>query len=279
MKKLAIENKKTRKRHKALLKRLSLGIIALLVFASSTLQAQAYYEKDPDLEYLRTAKALVERMDEFYKQTDSVEYTVSDVSNFSNFDSKNFSRKILLISKSQAPYYVESTPVKYWLNSQDKLILLKVSLNIENAPQEREADLAAAMIAQDIRGLTDDPREMVELVNQYLVDNVEYPRTVDYDDNTLWNAYGALIKGLAVCEGYALSFNKIMGLLDVPVINILGTADGEGHMWNQVLLDGQWLHVDVTYNDPVFRGRRPSASAMAQYNKNIFCLPTRNSSV
>ena len=37
---------------------------------------------------------------------------------------------------------------------------------------------------------------------------------------------------------------------------------GEAHAWNIVKVDGQWYHLDTTWNDPVFSA---SAGDMSDY--------------
>ena len=69
------------------------------------------------------------------------------------------------------------------------------------------------------------------------------------------NAYGALVEGKAVCEGYTRAFQLLCDRLSVPCWVIQGQAegfDGEGntnHIWNCVMLDGDWYQVDVTWDD------------------------------
>lgn len=41
---------------------------------------------------------------------------------------------------------------------------------------------------------------MIEADNQYPVDHVSYPDTADEKNISLLSAYGALIKGVAVCQ-------------------------------------------------------------------------------
>ena len=56
-----------------------------------------------------------------------------------------------------------------------------------------------------------------------------------------------------VCEGYAKTFKAICDAYDVPCIIVTGTGVGssgsQGHMWNQVLIDGKWYLVDCTWDD------------------------------
>ncbi|SDA12400.1 Transglutaminase-like superfamily protein [Ruminococcus sp. YE71] len=69
------------------------------------------------------------------------------------------------------------------------------------------------------------------------------------------SAYGALIGGKAVCEGYAKAFSLICELSGITALPVSGIAvspesGSQPHMWNKVLLDGEWYNVDVTWDDP-----------------------------
>lgn len=64
-----------------------------------------------------------------------------------------------------------------------------------------------------------------------------------YDD--AYEAYGCLVKGKAVCSGYAEAFSAIMTELNIPV-KYVSTSD---HTWNKVKVGKKWLHVDITCND------------------------------
>lgn len=58
----------------------------------------------------------------------------------------------------------------------------------------------------------------------------------------------------AVCQGYAVTFYVMMTELGIPCTIVGGTANGGGHAWNAVKLDGYWYFVDVTWDDPLFNG-------------------------
>lgn len=59
------------------------------------------------------------------------------------------------------------------------------------------------------------------------------------------NIYDAFVDGSSVCVGYSLGFQYFMDKLDIPCICV--TTDD--HIWNMVCVDGQWYHVDVTWDD------------------------------
>lgn len=64
-----------------------------------------------------------------------------------------------------------------------------------------------------------------------------------------WSAYGALVKGKAVCQGIACAFKLLCDQVDIPSLVVIGTIakNLERHAWNIVRIDGQFYHVDCTW--------------------------------
>lgn len=69
------------------------------------------------------------------------------------------------------------------------------------------------------------------------------------------NAYGALVEGKAVCEGYAEALQCLLQRVGIQSVEIFGyginpaTGTGEAHAWNAVRIDGEYYLVDLTWND------------------------------
>lgn len=67
-----------------------------------------------------------------------------------------------------------------------------------------------------------------------------------------FSAYGALVYGHPVCQGYTLAY---MAVLKQQIFANAGvqckTAETSTHIWNCVYVDSYWYHVDVTFDDPV----------------------------
>ncbi len=105
----------------------------------------------------------------------------------------------------------------------------------------REEAIAAALAGTE--GL--EPYAQVLAVHDYLVRTCAYGDPESAVDHT---AYGALLSGQAVCEGYASAFRILMDRLGIPCIVV--SSEEMEHGWNMVQLDGQWYHVDVTWDDP-----------------------------
>lgn len=95
--------------------------------------------------------------------------------------------------------------------------------------------------------------EQIKAVHDYVVNNSVYdeecfnnPATCDNDHN----AYGVLFDNNAVCEGYSHAVDILLRALRIPSLRI----SSETHQWNGVFIDGEWLHLDATWDDPVIPG-------------------------
>ena len=69
------------------------------------------------------------------------------------------------------------------------------------------------------------------------------------------NLYGAIVEGQAVCEGYAEALQYLLHRSGIDAFLAIGasvnptTGTSEGHEWSYVKIDGNWTHVDLTWND------------------------------
>jgi hypothetical protein len=86
------------------------------------------------------------------------------------------------------------------------------------------------------------------------------------------SAYGCLVNRQAICSGYAAAFQLLAGRLGAECRRVDGSEERSGapHEWNLLCLDGEWYHVDVTWDDPVFSGE--AADGYRTYD--FFCVTT-----
>ena len=73
--------------------------------------------------------------------------------------------------------------------------------------------------------------------------------TYDKRPDNCFTAYGALIGGRAVCEGYAAAYWLLCREADLWCAYRNGQPEGQGHGWNMVKLDSGIYNVDVTWCD------------------------------
>ena len=97
--------------------------------------------------------------------------------------------------------------------------------------------------------------EKVKAAHDYIVKNCMYNKAAVDNDSLVdddFSVYGTLVKGIAVCEGYAKAFKMLMDIADIDCIIVTGTVgeDEVLHAWNMVKLEDDWYHVDVTFDDP-----------------------------
>ena len=95
-----------------------------------------------------------------------------------------------------------------------------------------------------VSGMSSD-YERALFLHDWLSQNVSYSL---YADNR-HNAYGALIKGEAVCEGYAEAYQYLLHRAGIQCLMVTGFSKGEGHAWNMVRIGGAYYHVDLTWDD------------------------------
>ena len=94
-------------------------------------------------------------------------------------------------------------------------------------------------------------KEKIKSIHDYIINHTEYDtlKTKDVNNNTYKSntAYGVLFQGYGICSGYSDAmklFLDKLGIINYKVSN-------DQHIWNLVYLDGKWLHLDLTWDDPV----------------------------
>ena len=109
----------------------------------------------------------------------------------------------------------------------------------------------AQRVAAGLQGMYSSETELLRAFHDYII------RCCEYDYNTFLNlsisqpepftAYGALLGGKAVCDGYSSAFAMLCRAADIPCIYV--SSSELNHSWNAVFTGGQVLFVDVTYDD------------------------------
>lgn len=82
--------------------------------------------------------------------------------------------------------------------------------------------------------------------------NDEAAADMDNEENfNAFTAYGALVEGDVVCEGYAHAMQYLLNQAGIPATVVIGydAESGEPHMWNAVSLNGKQYYLDPTWND------------------------------
>ncbi len=119
-------------------------------------------------------------------------------------------------------------------------------------------DYVKNIISNNIKEDSDD-YENLKRIHDYIINNTKYDVTRnDTGDSEYksYNAYGPVVSGYATCNGYADLMAIILSALNFPNYKIATTSDeisyeSNGHVWNAVKIGDKWLHLDLTWDDPV----------------------------
>ena len=95
-----------------------------------------------------------------------------------------------------------------------------------------------------------DIKTKIRKIHDYIINTTTYDK--ERSDNKVINyksdnAYGVLVENHGLCGGYTDAMMLFLEKFKVPNYKIAT----ENHIWNYVNIDGEWLHLDLTWDDPV----------------------------
>ncbi len=128
---------------------------------------------------------------------------------------------------------------------------------------KNEIDTEAEKILSQVTPDMSD-HDIVLLIHDSIIKNCTYNTT----GNNITNIYGALCDKSAQCQGYTRAFSYLCAKCGIETDIVLGIA-AEDHMWNMVKLDGEWYHIDLTWDDPDKKQYPDSV------RYDYFCLSTK----
>lgn len=147
-------------------------------------------------------------------------------------------------------------------NSYNKIILEytstgKVEISFERlysseeiiAIEKKVSEVIANYIRSDM-----STTEKIRTIHDYIINNTIYDEDAAQKvknnsviDFTSHKANGALISGKAICGGYSDAMAIFLNHFGIPNYKLSSTS----HVWNYVYANNSWLHLDLTWDDPV----------------------------
>ncbi|MBR6418890.1 MAG: hypothetical protein IKS42_01005 [Oscillospiraceae bacterium] len=158
----------------------------------------------------------------------------------------------------------ESYPQYFWVNGfQTEMLGSDTTVTFSpfrNLPEDQYLqavtaleEAGTAILSQMPEGISDYEKALY--VHDYLVDHCVYDEaSVDLQETALVHtAYGCIVQGSAVCEGYARAYQYLMQALGFECGTVSGIARNS-HAWNYISIGGSYYWVDVTWDDPISTG-------------------------
>ena len=149
-----------------------------------------------------------------------------------------------LYDEGQFPWYVTNTFQYEYREWGDRLHALRFIPTLLEAGYDRLAyEQAVQELLQscNTEGLKDWQKALV--LHDALILRCRYDTTLQ--KNT---GYDLLLNGTTVCAGYAALYQDLLQRVGIP--SVVVTSEAMKHAWNLVQLEGNWYHVDVTWDDP-----------------------------
>lgn len=137
----------------------------------------------------------------------------------------------------------------------------KASFRVDMPEPEkhRKAWEEAVSLAGQLKKQSTSEEQLLRAFHDELIERCEYDYeaylNMEIAGPEPFSAYGALLGGHAVCDGYSSAFAMLCAAADIPCIFV--PSKDMNHSWNAVFTDGQILFVDVTYDDQG-QGKAPS---------------------
>lgn len=116
------------------------------------------------------------------------------------------------------------------------------------AGQEAEMDAAVEKLLTDLNIADQNDYTKIRRIYDYICSHVRYDHEHDEDYKLKYTAYAALTDEMAVCQGYAALFYRLMLELGVDSRLISGTGNNELHGWNIVELKDSYYNLDATWD-------------------------------
>lgn len=257
-------------------------VVLLTIFATSTFAYGYLYEKEVigiiEEYFDRTPSTLVsneykkEINVNIFKQTDnfiaknkedlkSIYYTIiySGMDEFTFFCSEEYTtciQDVIAVEEnndflSEINNFVNVFNRFYTIKVSYDRLIGKITLYINKTYTEKdieEINNKLNELEQTLYEGKETDREKILAIHDYIINNTKYdlndPANVLTPSKT---AVGVFINHLATCNGYTDAIAILLDRLDIPNLKI----SNDDHIWNLVYVDGMWLHLDATWDDPI----------------------------
>lgn len=193
-----------------------------------------------------------QRIDHFYHVQDEDELAILAVQNFEDgdlvicYESEQEIRpyKLYLKIKAILPVKFELETGKMQLHYENEIIESADCITIHPLESKKAVDLAVKEWANEIE-YSHEKDKVVQSIHDLIVENTEYGN----EKESAFQAIGVLKDHRAVCEGYSLAFNDLARAMHLHSLMINSAIIN--HAWNMVYVNGEWMFVDCTWDDPI----------------------------
>ncbi len=129
----------------------------------------------------------------------------------------------------------------------------KITIHIDKTYSKDEIKKVSAEVKRiqkilENKSLT--PIDQIKVYHDYIINTSKYDSNRSDENIVKYRsdiAYGPLLEGRGLCGGYTDAMALFLEDMKIPNFKVAS----ENHVWNAVLLDNKWYHLDLTWDDPV----------------------------
>ena len=143
------------------------------------------------------------------------------------------------------PYlFFVSTSVGYQASLDGEILKLYPTYNMTNEEYILAKEFCDRQIssALTLTAPLESEADIALYLHDYLCLNFSYDESLTFD-----NMYSFLKEGQGTCQGYTYTYMAMLRAAGLECT--FAASDSMSHIWNLVKVDGEWYHVDVTWDD------------------------------
>lgn len=129
----------------------------------------------------------------------------------------------------------------------------EITIKIKHLYEEQEINEINKEIDKIIAEKLKDsmtPEEKIKIIHDYIINNTKYDLNAAKGLKTTYDSsriQGVLYDHYAICSGYADTMAVFLNKLNLNNYKISSAT----HVWNAVKINDKWVHLDLTWDDPV----------------------------
>ena len=127
------------------------------------------------------------------------------------------------------------------------------------------ADIKKIVDVRTTSAMSDE--EKIQVLHDYIIENTKYDSVKANDGDSNYDSArinGLLYQHYALCSAYTDTMAVMLDYLNIPNYKV----STDNHVWNAVYINGKWLHLDLTWDDPV------TSSGKDLLNNEYFLIDT-----
>lgn len=237
-------------------------MLVMMLTAVPAIETQGAINKSA---YKTLTKAGEEARDSFYNHKSSVVVKVKSKSK----DPQSLYDKLenVIYAETSNPnqgdymkWDVDETETNFSVTKSGSYYYYTFTINVEYLTTLAERKKLDSEVDSMIKGFkftkSTSTYNKIKTVYDYVCDKVTYAKS--NSDKKVYSAYSALVKGKAVCQGYASLLYKTYKRLGISTRVIAGdsTFSGTSHGWNIVKLGSYYYNIDATWDSTLVHAKK-----------------------